>query len=68
MTTMEAVRETTPKIDTSKIFELLDAPVSPDKGRQMLSIFKSLTSNPQLHPQEAARECRRAFLLLDNRS
>ena len=68
MTTIDVVREQekTLTIETSTLFELLDAPVGPDKGQQMLSIFKNLTSNPQIDPQEAAQECRRASFILDN--
>ena len=70
MTTIEVVQEeeTTLKIETSNLFLLLDAPVGPDKGRQMLSIFKTLTADAHIDAEEAARECRRAFFLLDNLS
>ena len=68
MTTMEMVqeKEITLKIETSILFELLDAPVGPDKGKQMLSIFRTLTANPHMDADEAARECRSAFSILDN--
>ena len=68
MTTIDVVKEPTLKIEAGTIFELLNAPVGGNKAHQMLTVFKTLTGDPHIDPQEAARECQAVFSILEGLS
>lgn len=54
----------TPMVPQTELAKLLQAPVSPSTGKQLLSIFKDLKSGPDA--EETAKLYRRAYFVLDN--